>query len=204
MKNHYTNNGLCTVDGCGLKNYGKGFCKKHHQWHWKRGLLPKDTPDEIAFFAQVAFEPMSGCWLWEGSRHSHGYGLFHRGGSCGGYAHRFSYEMANGPIPTGLEVRHTCNNTSCVNPDHLVVGTHKENMEDMARAGTQKGTKNPAAMVTHEQVLEIRSRRMQGEKYKDIAVDYGMSPSSVRSIAVGINWKHIEGGTAPENKSTAR
>ena len=75
MKSRYTSNGLCTVEGCERPNYAKGFCKKHHQWNWKRGLLPKDIPPEIRFFEQVIYEPMSGCWLWGGTCHTHGYGL---------------------------------------------------------------------------------------------------------------------------------
>lgn len=65
----------------------------------------------------------SGCWEWTGSRSAHGYGFV-----SGGYAHRWTYEAVNGPVPAGLELDHLCRFPSCVNPDHLEPVTHAENL----------------------------------------------------------------------------
>ncbi|AWM31338.1 HNH endonuclease signature motif containing protein [Hymenobacter nivis] len=86
------------------------------------------------------YGPQGECWLWTAAKGPKGYGHFGVGGQRknGGrmvYAHRFAYELANGQIPEGLLVRHSCHNPSCVNPAHLSVGTHTDNMQDMTAAG---------------------------------------------------------------------
>jgi hypothetical protein len=76
--------------------------------------------------------PECGCWIWTGSHASNGYGrvLLCKGGVS---AHRVSYELNVGPIPPGLRVLHKCDTRSCVNPDHLFLGTTQDNATDMAR-----------------------------------------------------------------------
>ena len=83
-------------------------------------------------------EKSDGCWIWKGSRHHNGYGYLHRGGHTDRHparAHRFSWEIHNGPIPVGLWVLHRCDNPPCVRPDHLFLGTRKDNMVDCAAKG---------------------------------------------------------------------
>jgi hypothetical protein len=87
------------------------------------------------FWARV--RKTDGCWEWTGAK-GEGYGRLGR--VIGGHAvfftaHRYSYELANGPIPSGLLVRHTCHNRACVRPDHLVLGTYLDNGADTARSG---------------------------------------------------------------------
>lgn len=72
-------------------------------------------------------EPMSGCWLWLGSKNGAGYGTIERDGRTF-MAHRYSYERAVGPIPEGLVLDHLCRTPSCVNPEHLEAVTHGENI----------------------------------------------------------------------------
>ena len=77
------------------------------------------------------------CWVWQKQLDYQGYGRI-KGNPYGIRAHRVSYQLFVGAIPEGLVLRHTCNNKSCVNPEHLILGTHKENAQDreaMRRVG---------------------------------------------------------------------
>lgn len=75
-----------------------------------------------------------GCWIWRGNTTVYGYGQFSIGGSCK-RAHRFAYDLAVGPIPDGLMVLHSCDVRTCVNPAHLSIGSHLDNMQDMRERG---------------------------------------------------------------------
>lgn len=79
------------------------------------------------FWAKVERIPLHPCWEWMGARSSNGYGNFNVGGGRFTTAHRFAYELANGPVAAALEVDHLCRNRSCVRLDHLEVVTPKEN-----------------------------------------------------------------------------
>jgi hypothetical protein len=88
---------------------------------------------EERFWAKV--HKTDGCWLWTGG-HSHGYGNLARTKQEGPIlAHRYSYELAYGSFPAELHVLHTCDTPRCVRPDHLFLGTHQDNIADMARKG---------------------------------------------------------------------
>lgn len=103
-----------------------------------RGLARGRSSPSLAerFHAQYIPEPNSGCWLWTGTCDGLGrYGQIYRDGKYV-RAHRLSWEFANGrPVPKGLQVHHRCDVPSCVNPDHLWVGTQSQNMEDMVKKG---------------------------------------------------------------------
>jgi len=134
------------------------------------------------------------CWLWTAAKNQFGYGRFQVATRLVGHAHRVAYELANGPIPAGKEVCHRCDVRHCVNPRHLFLGTHAENMEDMKAKGRgngprRHGSKNPAAKLTDEQAAEIRRRRAAGEKLRVIAADFGVSEATVSLLARNLTWR---------------
>lgn len=85
-----------------------------------------------------------GCWPWKGALHRDGYGRFNlpcHGGMV--IAHRFAWKMTYGEIPDGMHVLHRCDNPPCCNPEHMWLGTHRENMDDRSRKGRYCGGKLP-------------------------------------------------------------
>ena len=96
------------------------------------------------------------CWEWQGATHESGYGILTVAGGKTKSTHRLAYELHYGDIPEGLMVLHKCNNRICINPDHLYVGTHNDNMNDMADSNNLKGELNPMSILTEENVREIK------------------------------------------------
>jgi len=107
------------------------------------------------------------CWNWTSGCFADGYGAINDSGKPK-RAHRVSYELFKGPIPKGLSVRHACDNPKCVNPRHLEIGTHAENMADKIKRG-RHGQK---PKITDAQVAEIRESEAS---YKELAEQYGVS-----------------------------
>jgi hypothetical protein len=128
----------------------------------------------------------NGCWIWRGRVRSDGYGEISVNGK-GRATHRVAHEELIGPIPEGLQVCHKCDNRQCINPDHLFLGTQKDNQQDMARKGrgvlNRKGEAHPAAKLTNDQYEEIRTLRKAGVMRKELAIKYNVSPSAIRWIA---------------------
>jgi Autographiviridae endonuclease len=136
------------------------------------------------------------CWLWRGAIKDTGYGVIQRGGRAEGLvrAHRFAYEYYVGPIPEGLELRHSCHNRACVNPAHLTPGTRAENMRDMVAAGRwtprtpHRGETNGFSKLTEELVRYIRSSEKAGI---ELARELGVSTSQISAVRTRQAWKHI-------------
>jgi len=140
--------------------------------------------------------PESGCWIWLGSTDRKGYGRI-----CINYkdyaAHRLSYQIYKGDIPSEMSVLHDCDTPSCVNPSHLHLGTQRDNLREMTErkrrsigCKNQQGVKNGRSKLTDELILEIRSDE---RRQIDIAKDYGITQASVSSIKRLETWKHIGG-----------
>lgn len=136
---------------------------------------------------------MNTCFEWPFSLNRHnGYGLVYSQGRQW-RVHRLSYTMTNGPIPDGLVVMHKCHNPSCVNPDHLQVGTQKENMEMSVRDGRLTGA------IKHSQVLINRciKLRNEGMMLKDVSAITGIPISTISNYCRGytkINNHHRKPG----------
>lgn len=140
----------------------------------------------LSFWKKVTVT--DGCWLWTGSTNGSGYGEI-RSKEIGGkrYAHRFSWELEFGPIPKGGEVCHSCDQPSCVNPEHLFLGSHHDNMLDAkAKNRMPAGERNGQAKLTIDQVREIRSTT--GLTAESIARKFNVSRSLISLILRGDRW----------------
>lgn len=154
------------------------------------------TPAERERFWGKVDRSGSGCWLFGAHVDHLGYGRFRSAAlsSTGFLAHRYSWLLAHGAIPVGLDVCHKCDVRGCVNPAHLFLGTHTDNMQDMLRKGRGNkpaGERHHAAVLSEEQVREIRRRRLGGERGVDLAREFGVTPTAVWCIAKGRSWKHV-------------
>lgn len=155
---------------------------------------PSDRRQDILRFFEKITVKESGCWEWtESSRDGRGYGLFFMDKQSR-RAHRVMAYFCLGRW-TDDEVLHTCDNPPCCNPNHLVEGSHAENMADMKAKGRgrtspgRKGSGNPAAKLTEVQVAEIRHKYASGEYLQRVlAEEYGVAPSRISLIVNEKVW----------------
>lgn len=118
------------VEGCGVKHYALGWCKRHYRQHYNAKVRAARAPRPTAAerFAAKWVEAPGGCHLWVGATDGDGrYGSFGLGRKAV-RAHRWAYEQVHGPVPGGLDLDHLCRKTLCVNPEHLELVTHRENI----------------------------------------------------------------------------
>lgn len=140
------------------------------------------------FWENIIPEPNSGCWLWSGGVDLCGYGRF-RNHYTRVRSHRFSYELAKGPIPAGLLVLHSCDNPACCNPDHLFLGTVQDNVNDKVSKGRQlRGEQQKNAKLTTEQVLAIRRDK---RTEKELGALYGVDDTLIGKIRRRQAWAHL-------------
>jgi len=128
------------------------------------------TADKLLFLQHVSKEPTeTGCLLWKGNRSAEGYGNYRIGPKTWG-AHRVAYWVKHGPPPVGLLIRHTCDNPQCCNPDHLIPGTHAQNMNDR---------------VERKRPMLRRMRNVEGKSYistTEAARELGIGPCRVAQL----------------------
>ncbi len=157
----------------------------------------------LNFWRKVSVGKEYECWNWCGAIVKGGYGIF-------GFnrklmmTHRLSWILKNGEIPLGNSyhgvcVLHRCDNRKCVNPGHLFLGTHSDNMLDMYAKNRQPkrltqpmvGSMNGSAKLNEEKVSAIRKLRLSGKSLNEIAISYGVTGSNVSSICHNRIWKHV-------------
>jgi hypothetical protein len=133
------------------------------------------------------------CWFWTSGHKSGGYGNFVLRGKPT-LAHRFSYELANGPIPEGLFILHSCDNKLCVRPEHLRAGTQLENMQDCkAKGRTPFGEKRGASKLTDEMVREIRALYASGQfTFDQLSKMYPVRRHTISKAVRRLTWAHVD------------
>lgn len=141
------------------------------------------------------------CWIWQASKSRYGYGKILWKGRLVG-AHRVSWELSHGPLSPGQNVLHNCpggDNPSCVRPDHLWLGTFKQNSEDAMRKGRMpRGEQSHFAKLTDQDVLDLRALSPRGKNnIQKIAEDYGISSTELSRILRGDRWAHLPGSRLP-------
>lgn len=138
--------------------------------------------------SELSVAEESGCIRFTGHLDGEGYGRI-MVARVKYMAHRLSYSLNNGPIPDGYVVRHKCDNPSCINPEHLEVGTQADNIADKVSRGRQaRGSGVGRAILTEESVREIRSSPL---KVSELSTLYGVSVVSIRNILRRKTWQHV-------------
>lgn len=192
---------ICSIPECGrFADGGRGWCKKHYMRWYSRGGDPAEVlmysyrSDDPAilrkrFDQKWRLDTATGCWQWISStskpwkQYDYSNGEFVLKGRKM-KAHRMAWSIYRGEIPVGGYILHRCNNGLCVNPDHLYIGDHQQNMLDMMksnRCGTSK--------LTPEQVLKIRA---SSEPTKILCARYNVTKYAINDIRANRTWRHIQ------------
>lgn len=157
-----------------------------------RLVLSRITLEE-AFWQKVIIAGPDDCWLWTGGIHKSagGYGrLYWEGRRLS--AHVWSFILANGEVPEGLEVCHSCDNPPCVNPGHLWAGTHGENIRDCFTKDRANRAHGEACVLAKLNETQVRLIRAAEGSYAHIGRLYGTTPENVSLIRNRITWKHVQ------------
>lgn len=197
----------CVAPNCDRPVLAKGVCGMHYQRLAIRGSFdtaprPSDMDRFMAFVNKLDYvngTPVpgtGGCWEWLGGNNGRmGHGVFSFRHKCLG-AHRAAWILFKGPIPAGMFVCHKCDNPPCVNPEHLFLGTNRDNILDAVAKGRHwtrppRGEAASAAILTEKKVLRIRASHAAGMSQSQLAKRYGVAVSTVSAAVTRRTWKHI-------------
>lgn len=156
----------------------------------------RDYGSAVPRFMEKVERQADGCWLWMAAGHPTGYGRFGIASREVEFAHRASWRLFRGEIPRGLYVCHRCDVRRCVNPSHLFLGTHADNMKDASRkarviiprASYASDETHQVAKLTNEQVRQIRA---SSESSKNLAARFGVVPSTIWAAKTHRTFKDV-------------
>ena len=155
--------------------------------------MSRYAPLPTRFEQKIDKRSKNECWTWL-SASSGRYGVFWFNGR-NVFAHRFSYELYVGIIPDGMHVCHKCDNAMCVNPNHLFLGTAKDNVRDCSdkgRRAPQHGSFNPMAKISDLAVIQIRMLHEVGTPQEEIAAYFGVKRQAIGKVLRGERWMHVK------------
>ena len=203
----------CSIAGCSNHITVRKMCPKHYQRFINHGDVSINLTmrgDPIIDRFQCSINKTDYCWIWTGSMQTNGYGrIFYDGKDH--KAHRVSYELNIGHIPKGMIICHKCDNPSCVNPDHLFLGTNQDNSIDMVQKGRNniesrsgdnhwmkkhpdkiaKGSSLNKSCLTEDNVIKLRKEFSSGATQVALAKKYGTTNKNIFHIVHRKTWKHI-------------
>jgi hypothetical protein len=161
------------------------------------------APADLARFWEKV-DKTAACWLWRASVFgSLEYGQFTMPSAPNGrvYAHRVSWELANGPIPDGQFILHSCDTPRCVNPAHLRLGNHKDNMEDAQARGRLHTPRPNRQKIPDAELPKVFELRRGGEKLMAIAHRYGVSIPTISLILRGARRQYAPVAVPSQRRS---
>ena len=190
---------LCSVEGCGLRVFGRGYCSKHYE-RWKRHGNPLagrtfcGSPERFLLEQLQNGFNVDACVIWPFGRNGNGYAMYAKlPGSP--LVYRYLWEQYHDDVfPSELVARHICGRGAdgCVNPMHIVPGTNLENSADMRVHGTvPEGERNGHAKITEAMVIEIRRLAAEGVPRKEIAQRFGIKYSNVGDVVRRTSWRYL-------------
>lgn len=190
---------VCDIPDCTKINYGKGYCKMHYLRTWRRGdpnivlhahsNYHGKTLKEI-FESKFIRGNDNECWDWKGYLQK-GYGHI-RYKSKKYTASRLSYELYVGSLDSKMSICHTCHRPICVNPNHLYLGTHQENMQDMVVSNrAAKGENHSQSKLTESKTKYIKLELTNGQSVTELAKKYNVSKGTISMIKNNKIWRHI-------------
>lgn len=149
-------------------------------WNWDR------------FERHTKRNEKTGCLEWQLCRNKDGYGRVMSQQTNS--AHRLAYLLTKGSIPPGMCVCHSCDNRACVEPQHLHLGTHDDNMRDMVVRGRhvpKPGVLNGQSKLNDQTVVEIRRHHREGASQSALAKQFGVCQATISYVVRGVRWKHL-------------
>lgn len=205
---------ICCVKGCDKESVALGLCVNHWRRNKKYGSPVAREKHSGMFkgksnlerFKMQYKESLTGCWDWVGGRDHDGYGTFKADnlGQMFARAHRWSWSFHNNEtIPKGTHICHKCDNPSCVNPEHLWIGSPLENQRDRwskGRNGNRSGEDSQNAKITQDQALAILA---DPRPHSRIAADYGISASTIADIKSRKSWRVLGDVEVVKHKRTS-
>jgi hypothetical protein len=156
-----------------------------------RGWSRRPRPLSERFWEKVDVRDPHECWRWLASTKDGGYGKIADEEGRIQLAHRVAYRLVVGDIPSEQVVCHRCDNSGCVNPQHLFLGTQADNLRDMRvkrRDNPPRGSRHPKARLDEALVARIRA---DARSHRRIARDYGIGKSTVGMVKAGVTWTHV-------------